>query len=194
MKALTAVCNDPRFKGIDPFFIELMCALATLVVEDQLDSRQELQEQYIREYINKMIGNPFEQRIAIQEIMVNALHTDKAAKIIRTYAKEAIELDNFKEAECAVVEPDFHNAREIRELIMNNITGIREYFGTRETAFTTICDHLKHYTTLREGDNEARRGGTRWEHQISYAIKSKHWKECPIISTGIRGRYIIKPA
>jgi hypothetical protein len=200
MKTLLDVVNDPKFKGLAPIYHHLMSEIATVLIEQRLGEIQEAQEELIRLHIAQLIGDPLEQRATIKRMMIEALHSRKAGKLMRAYAREAIEHAKSQEqlteelAEPAIAKPAYHSSPEIRKLITDNIKAIREYFGEREVTFATICDHLQQYTTLKEGDRQTQQAGTRWSQQVSNALNSRYWKECPIVSSGVRGRYVIKPA
>ena len=201
MKTLLDVFEDPKNKGVAPIYHHVMREIATVLIEQRLDEIQEAQEALIRLHISKMIGDPREQRESIKQIMIEALHSQKARRVMAAYAREEVEKAKSREEQAATggkrvaaEKPAYHRSPEIRLLISTNITAIRAYFGTREVTFATICDHLQSYTTLLEGDNQVQQGGTRWSQQVSNALNSRYWKECPIVSTGVRGRYVVKPA
>lgn len=173
--------------------------LVYAIASDLLDHMESISAEKTWEIIQETIASPQEQIEAIEKAVMNTLYKPKAEKRMRAVAKSCIselvfpqvhEVESGRKAA-----PDYHTVAEIRELINNHIRELREYFGARELPLSAFCDHLQRYTTLRPGDYiRAVNGRKRWNQQVGSAVHPTYWEDTPIVSTGVRGSYIFKPA
>lgn len=206
----------PEYAEIPPVYKRLMKdALAhyTQTVVEQI--RDKTLEEVERQRATKE-----EQAQIVKVLATKSLHSEQSKRIIKVYAAEALDKklrDNpstISESYRSVIRkivleelsaeskdtiappppaPNFHSSQEIRTIIIENMESIQEYFGAREVALSAVADHLQRYTEIREGDLiRGKCGSRRWNTQVSNAINTDYWKNCPIVSTGIRGQYRIE--
>jgi len=143
------------------------------------------------------MATPQQQIKAIEKVVMDTLYKPKAERRMRAVASACISETVFPqdhEGLNSEVPHDYHSVTEIRTLITDHISEIRDYFGTRELPLSAFSDHIQRYTTLRPGDEtRVSNGRKRWNQQVGSAIHSSYWQDCPIISTNVRGTYILRP-
>ena len=191
--------RNKKFDSVQPEVKELVTAL----FDHAIHYFHKKVAEETREVIAETLATPQQQIDAIEDAVINTLRKHSSVVELRATVENCIrDIANTQPSlplpggtiNTTTSKLPYHSSDQIRDLISTNITQIREYFGRREISFATICDHLQLYTVMRAGDNQNIQTGMRWRQQVSNAISSKIWKECPIVSTGIRGRYIVKPA
>jgi hypothetical protein len=89
----------------------------------------------------------------------------------------------------------WHTTPEIRQLILQELPSLIEWFGNDEFDIAVLRHFLARKTTMRDGDleipNSDHQNVTRWDSQVLTAINTSMWPECPIVPTNKRRHYRI---
>ena len=170
--SINTVFDDPAFEGIPQVFKELIRAT---LLNYLIASRSDLIEASLR-------GVAYD--IATGELR------EQIKALVR---EELAELSNEEPSAPTPARLPYHNTREIRALILDNLDSIRGYFKDRQVRLVVFADHLRRYTVLREGDLvRSVSGSERWLAQVANAINRDNWKQSPLKPAGPRGHYVVQ--
>ena len=91
------------------------------------------------------------------------------------------------------VQKRWHTIPEIRQLILQQLPSLIEWFGNDEFDIAVLRHFLARKTTMRDGDleipNADHQNMTRWDAQVLAAVNPSMWPQCPIVPTSKRRHY-----
>jgi hypothetical protein len=91
MKEILDVLQDARFSEVPSSTKLLILEMVLAIVGVKQEEYKKAHQAYTEELIRNIIGSPEQQQRLLKKLLTDTLHTPKAGRIVRAYAREVMD-------------------------------------------------------------------------------------------------------
>jgi hypothetical protein len=170
LRSVKELNGDIKYSHLSPTLKAYIHEMMGILLDELKEEIKDEHKIATKTLVGKMIASPVEQREELQKILLNTLHTSRAARIIRSYAKETIEHDKRKTLDQNSrdeKQPGQYYIDQIRELILEKFSDIQgnPMFCNGPFRILVLSSYLKQFADSEIVVED------KWNTQVYSAVK-----------------------